>query len=150
MKMRGFSTIGFVSQKDTKNTGSLLRAAHAYDVGLVVFQSPRDTVRDYLNTSKAERHIPVVFGNIKDIRPYGAKIVAVEFVKEATPLPEFEHPEQAFYVFGPENSSIPEDVMEIADEVVYVPTSICMNLACAANVVLYDRMCKGLIKKSVQ
>lgn len=146
--MRGFTSIGFISQKDVKNTGALLRAAHCYDAKLLVFQSPKDVVHDYLNTSKAERQIPTIFtDDIKKCIPHGAKVVVIEVgVSASRPLTTFDHPEQAFYIFGPEGGSVPEDIIAIADEVVYVPTTICMNLACCANVVLYDRLLKSVPK----
>ncbi|MCJ8339630.1 MAG: hypothetical protein MJK10_14265, partial [Pseudomonadales bacterium] len=64
-------------------------------------------------------------------------------VEGATPLPEFIHPENAIYVFGPEDSSVSQELVDRADAVVYVPTHGCMNLAASVNVLLYDRMAKA-------
>lgn len=75
-------------------------------------------------------------------KPEGAKVVVIELIEGATPLPEFTHPENAFYVFGPEDGSVPKDVLKWCDEVVYIPTIGCMNLAATCNVVLYDRLAK--------
>ena len=44
--------------------------------------------------------------------PDGYVPVAVERVVEATPLPQFEHPERAMYLFGPENGSLDETMLE--------------------------------------
>ena len=71
------------------------------------------------------------------------QIVAVELVEGAIPLPRFTHPEQAIYLFGPEDGTIPQTVLDQCDQVVYVPTHGCMNLAATVNVVLYDRMAKS-------
>lgn len=84
------------------------------------------------------------------------KIVCVELAEGATPLPRFKHPENAIYIFGPEDGSISQDVADRADHVVYIPTVGCMNLAATVNVLLYDRLAKSdemdesneLIKKS--
>ena len=75
--------------------------------------------------------------------PENAKIVCVEFVEGATLLPEFQHPDKAFYIFGPEDGTIDQEIIDKADAVVYVPTIGCMNLAASVNVVLYDRMAKS-------
>ena len=80
--------------------------------------------------------------------PDGAKTVVIELVEGATPLPDFVHPDNAFYVFGPEDGSVPASVLAWADEVVYIPTKGCMNLAATVNVVLYDRMAKGDFDRS--
>jgi tRNA(Leu) C34 or U34 (ribose-2'-O)-methylase TrmL len=71
------------------------------------------------------------------------KIVCVEFAENAMPLPEYQHPENAFYIFGPEDGDISQQVLDKADAVVYVPTNGCMNLSATVNVVLYDRMTKS-------
>ena len=80
--------------------------------------------------------------DILDAKPYGARAVAVEIVDGAIPLPRFTHPSRAFYIFGPEDGSIPSDVIERCDHVVSIPSNFCLNLAAAVNVVLYDRMVK--------
>jgi tRNA(Leu) C34 or U34 (ribose-2'-O)-methylase TrmL len=71
--------------------------------------------------------------------------VCVELVEGAIPLPEYQHPDQAFYVFGPEDGTISQALIDHADDVVYVPTRGCMNLASTVNVVLYDRMAKSAL-----
>ena len=70
-------------------------------------------------------------------------LVCVEFAENAMPLPEFKHPENACYIFGPEDGSLSQDIINKADAVVYVPTAGCMNLAATVNVVLYDRLAKS-------
>ncbi|MDP2285217.1 MAG: TrmH family RNA methyltransferase, partial [Pseudohongiella sp.] len=58
-------------------------------------------------------------------------------------LIEFTHPQNALYIFGPEDGSIPQAIVDQADFVVFVPTIGCMNLAATVNVVLYDRLAKS-------
>jgi tRNA(Leu) C34 or U34 (ribose-2'-O)-methylase TrmL len=71
------------------------------------------------------------------------KLVCVEFAENAIALPDYQHPEHAFYIFGPEDGTLGQDVIDRADAVVYVPTVGCMNLAATVNVVLYDRLTKS-------
>jgi tRNA(Leu) C34 or U34 (ribose-2'-O)-methylase TrmL len=70
-------------------------------------------------------------------------IVCVEFALNAIPLPEYTHPENALYIFGPEEGSIDQALIDKADDVVYVPTVGCMNLSASVNVLLYDRLSKA-------
>lgn len=72
----------------------------------------------------------------------------MDLVLGATPLPEFVHPERAFYVFGPEDGTIGQEIIDRADAVVYVPTVGCMNLAASVNVLLYDRLAKTYRKQA--
>jgi tRNA(Leu) C34 or U34 (ribose-2'-O)-methylase TrmL len=68
--------------------------------------------------------------------------VAVELRPQAESLTEFVHPEDALYVFGPEDASIPKAVLTRCHRFVVIPTHHCLNLAAAVNVVLYDRRLK--------
>jgi tRNA(Leu) C34 or U34 (ribose-2'-O)-methylase TrmL len=75
--------------------------------------------------------------------PDHIKVVCVELVEGAISLPDFEHPQDALYIFGPEDGSIKQDVLDQADAVVYIPTVGCLNLAATVNVLLYDRLAKS-------
>lgn len=69
--------------------------------------------------------------------------VAVEVRENAEPLPSFVHPENAIYVFGPEDGSLDRGVLSACHRFVVIPTTSCLNLAAAVNVVLYDRLAKS-------
>ncbi|GEA11202.1 RNA methyltransferase [Alteromonas sp. KUL49] len=139
-------SIGLVNPKNAVNVASILRAAGCYGVSSVFYTGQRYRfAKDFNADTKAfHKVIPTVgVENLKDVKPDGARVVAVELVEGAIPLPSFEHPKNAFYVFGPEDGSLGEDVLSWCDDVVYVPTYSCMNLAATANVVLYDRLAKS-------
>lgn len=68
--------------------------------------------------------------------------VAVELRPDAELLPDFVHPEDALYIFGPEDASIPKRILAQCHRFVVIPTHHCLNLAAAVNVVLYDRRLK--------
>lgn len=68
--------------------------------------------------------------------------VAVELVEGAQDLAWFEHPENALYIFGPEDGSINAGIRHACHEFVKIPSKHCLNLSCAINVVLYDRIFK--------
>ena len=81
--------------------------------------------------------------DLKKILPLGCIPVAVELVDGARPLPEYTHPDRALYIFGPEDGSLDKEIRDWCEDVVYIPTTGCMNLAATVNVVLYDRLAKG-------
>jgi len=72
----------------------------------------------------------------------GVVPVAVEISPTAEPLAFFEHPDQACYVFGPEDGSIPKAFRTLCHRFVILPTDHCINLAAAVNCVLMDRRVK--------
>jgi len=82
-------------------------------------------------------------GNLFDVALVGMKLVCVEFAENAIALPDYQHPENAFYLFGPEDGTLSQAVIDRADAVVYVPTVGCMNLSATVNVLLYDRLIKS-------
>jgi tRNA(Leu) C34 or U34 (ribose-2'-O)-methylase TrmL len=151
-------TIALTNPKTPTNVGAVMRAAGCYQADQIIYNGRRyakaaEYHKDTLQTDTFNMRdkIPLLqvesFISLKDSLesiPTGAQIVCVDLVEGATPLPHFVHPEQAVYIFGPEDSSIKQDVIDIADHVVYVPTIGCMNLAATVNVLLYDRLAKSL------
>lgn len=144
--MRGFACVGLYKPKTAENVGGVLRAAHCYGVSQVVIDGARNAdIRHPLNTPSAHRHMPTVLtDDLLSHLPFDAQLVAVDLVPDAVPLPSFQHPKAAFYVFGPEDGTLGGEIVRRAQHVVYVPTRNCMNLAACVNVVLYDRMAKAL------
>ena len=140
---RGFASIGLSRPKHAENIGGVLRAATVYGAACVVIEGDRSDVRHCADTTKAWRHMPVFRGdNLFELCPYGAVPVAVDLVDDAIALPDFQHPEAAFYVFGPEDGTLGHRHLSRCAHRVMVPTRQCMNLAATVNVVLYDRMAK--------
>jgi|GEM_PF-177074 len=140
--------IGLINPKDVTNVGSVLRAIGCYQAdGLIYTGNRYNTAMRYRTDTNRVRDKALLqhTDNILEAGaqlPEGTHLVAIELVEGAQPLPEFEHPQNAFYVFGPEDGNLPQEVVDAADEVVYVPTVGCMNLAATVNVLLYDRMAK--------
>ena len=142
-------SIGLINPKSPDNVGSVMRAAGNYRVDAVFYTGER-----YPNALKRNPNSPNTSRKVSEKIPLTAvscliddavrdmKIVCVELAENATALTEFEHPENAFYIFGPEDSTIEQAVIDRADAVVYVPTVGCMNLAATVNVLLYDRLAK--------
>jgi len=143
-------SIGLINPKSPDNVGSVMRASGNFRVDSVFYTGARYPRALKLKSGsvdmsrKVSQNIPIseAVCLIDDV-PEDMKIVCVEFAENAIPLPEYQHPESAFYIFGPEDGSISQDLIDRADAVVYVPTVGCMNLAATVNVVLYDRSAKS-------
>lgn len=138
--------IGLVNPKSASNVAVILRAAGCYGVSSIFYTGVRYTYAKAFNedTKKFRDSIPsIAVEDLLSGAPAGAKVVAIELVEGAIPLPEYEHPDNAYYIFGPEDGSISQTLLQHCDDVVYIPTSTSMNLAVTANVVLYDRLAKS-------
>lgn len=141
-----FASIGLVNPKSPENVGSVLRAAGCYGASSIFYTGNRywRASRYITDTKKVHQRIPAL--GVDDLRaamPKDAVPVAIELVPGAQPLPEYQHPKKAFYIFGPEDGSVDKSLVNWCQDVVYIPTWGCMNLAATVNVVLYDRLVKS-------
>lgn len=142
-------SIGLINPKSPDNVSSVMRSAGNFRVDSVFYTGkryPRALMRnpDIPDMRrKVGQDVPLTEVNfLLDDLPENMKVVCVEFAENALSLPGYQHPEHAFYIFGPEDGTISQDVIDRADAVVYIPTVGCMNLAATVNVVLYDRLMK--------
>ncbi len=126
--------------------GSILRAAGCYQAQSIRYTGERYARAKAFQTDTKNVHLNIKVSHVDEvinaITDENLSKVAVELVEGATPLPNFVHPEDALYIFGPEDGSIEQEVVDQCDHVVYVPTVGCMNLAATVNVLLYDRLAK--------
>lgn len=144
--MRGYAAVGLHQAKNPLNVGEVLRAAGCYDAAMVAASGKRYK-NSKTDTQKAYRHLPFIqCDDLRLIIPHGCTPVAIDLIEGATSLTEYKHPERAFYIFGPEDGTLGNSITEWCKDIVYIPTSYCMNLAATVNVVLYDRMSKNTIR----
>ena len=82
-----------------------------------------------------------MFNSAKELAlPEGCKLVGIELTDDAVVLPSFRHPRSAAYVLGSERLGLSEEMLDLCDHVVKIPTRFSLNLAVAGALVLYDRL----------
>lgn len=134
--------VGLHNPKFPENVGGVMRACMAYNADLLAIQGRRYT-RTATDTCSGYRHIPTLSGvNLREVIPFDCVPVAVDIIDGAIPLPKYKHPRRAFYIFGAEDATLGKQITSWCRDTIYVPTTICMNLAAAVNVILYDRISK--------
>lgn len=132
------------------NVGAALRAASCYGFEQVYYTGDRvnATLAEKKRMPREERmkgYQDVALINTDyPFDCFGSNVtpVAIEVSEKAELLPQFEHPERAVYVFGPEDGSIPSVALRHCHRHVIIPTAHCLNLATAVATVLYDRRMK--------
>jgi tRNA (guanosine-2'-O-)-methyltransferase len=148
---RGYCGIGIVAGKTPDNVGGLWRAAHAFGAAFIFTAGHRyPDERQPTDTSRAERHVPLFeYSNKFDFTkhlPRGCELVAIDCRvgqhHRPSPLHEFKHPKRAVYALGAEDRGLPEWVLSQATHVVEIPSDLCLNVATAGAIVLYDRQAK--------
>lgn len=134
--------IGLFNPQNIINVGGVLRAAGCFGASFVAASGIkyRKAVSD---TMTAHKQIPLFcVDELKAVIPFDCVPVAVDLVDGATPLQDYVHPKNAFYIFGPENGTLGRNITDFCRDKVYIPMKGCINLAACVNVVLYDRMAK--------
>lgn len=141
--------------KYPKNVGNVLRACYNLGVAQLAFTGSRVPLTPYVGyrLPREERFkqftdaVDIInVGRPLDLYPQGTPIVAIEILPGAENLVTFEHPENAVYVFGPEDGDVSKALRVRCHRFVFIPTKSCLNLASAVTVVLYDRLLKAVQK----
>jgi len=138
---KGYCGVCLIQPKFEANSGMVMRNAHAFGADFIIIVGAQYK-RSCQDTTDATKHIPTWQYADSVKYPANCSLVCVEFTDDSKDLADFTHPKQALYVFGPENGSIPEEVMNRADHVVKIPTKGCLNLGVSTGIVLYDRIQK--------
>lgn len=142
--------IGLHHAKNSINIGAVLRACDCYGASLLAITGKRYK-RVGTDVSYAYKKIPVLnVDNLQKTIPFNCVPIAIEITENAKLLFNYQHPENAFYIFGGEDQTLGKKVLSFCRDVIYVPTSCCMNLACCVNVVLYDRMSKNYKSSTIK
>ena len=140
------------------NVGAAVRACSNFGAKVVMFTGDRVSLEP--NKEKGYR-LPreermkdyqdiVLVNDNYPFNRFGEGIipVAVEKRENAETLTYFEHPENAVYVFGPEDGSIPQVMLRHCQRFLVIVSKHCLNLGAAVNVVLADRITKmGLVDR---
>ncbi len=142
--------IGLHNPKSPDNVNSIKRAAGNFCADAIFYTGsryPRAVKRNPGGPDMGRSvslSVPIKgVQSLVDIVHEEMKIICVELAENAIALPDFQHPDSAFYIFGPEDGTLAQDIIDQADAVIYVPTQGCMNIAATVNVVLYDRLAKA-------
>lgn len=148
--MPGYAGVILYDPKDERNVSNALRACGVFGASFITIMGWRvnwSMVR-VSDPSKQHRNVATFQYNKRDglvsALPAGVEVIGVEITPLAEVLPEFEHPERAVYIFGPEDGSLPDDILSAVDYIVKIPSKSCLNLAACVNVVLYDRAAKEI------
>ena len=140
--MKGYACVGMSQPKTVENVGAAIRACQAYNAAFMAIMGKRYK-RSCLDTGSGFKHLPLFHvNNLREAIPFDCVPVAVDLVEGARDLSTYTHPERAFYIFGPEDGTLGRKTTDWCRDTIYIPTSICMNLAATVNVVLYDRLSK--------
>lgn len=139
---RGYFGIGIEGASKPLNLGALFRTAHAFGASFLFTIEAHSRIREqFSDTSKAVGHLPYYqWDHVTDMAlPKDCQLVVAELTDKAVDLPSFTHPQKACYVLGRERGEVSEELLELADHVVRIPTKFCINVGLAGALIMYDR-----------
>ncbi len=135
--------VGIYNSKWVQNLGTLWRSAHQlgaagiFTIGKRYKNQPSDTLA-------VHKQIPLRnyedFDHFYKCLPEKTILVAIE--KGGTPLSKFDHPKQAIYLLGAEDTGLPDDILKKCHTTVSLEaaTAAAYNVAVAGSIVLYHRV----------
>jgi tRNA(Leu) C34 or U34 (ribose-2'-O)-methylase TrmL len=147
-KQGQFPAIALLNPKYARNVGAVVRSASCFGLKQVWFSGNRVSLDGKERLPREERMKGYAEVDLYqcdqffDQFPADVVPVAVELKEGAEQLHNFEHPEKALYVFGPEDGSLTRQELVHCHRRVVIPSRHCLNLATAVSIVLYDRIMK--------
>lgn len=144
--------VALINPKYSRNVSQVVRACSCFGVQQCWFTGDRvqmelngksrlpreERMKGYSNVDIIQ--YDYVFDQFKDCTPVG-----IEVVEGAEMLSTFEHPDNALYVFGPEDGGLDKIARTHCHRFVFIPMRHCANLAAAAYITLYDRYMKRMM-----
>jgi tRNA (guanosine-2'-O-)-methyltransferase len=142
----GFYGIGIYNSKTEMNIGTLWRSAYIFGADFIFVIGKRYN-KQSSDTVKADRHIPFYeyksFSDFNKNRPKGSILVGVEQSERSIDLKEYKHPKQAIYLLGAEDYGLPTKIMKQCQDIISIDTSLCLNVAVAGSIIMFDRKNKS-------
>lgn len=152
-KLRGYVGMGMYQPQNAANVGTIWRSSLGFMTDFLFCIGGRYK-KQKSDTTRAHRHLPLwTFETYQDFlskAPTNVEIVVIDndySVRRPQSICDFVHPAQAAYLMGSETGGVPTEIIRSAQHYCYVPTQVCLNVACCATVILYDRMQKSLCKR---
>lgn len=134
--------IALYSPKFEQNWASIMRLAFNFNVDFVCTIGSRYK-RQCADTPNAAKSIPTfIFDSCEhflDSYPQECDLISVEIVEKSRNLETFVHPKNAIYLFGPEDSNIPDVLIDKSQYCVKIDSNRCLNQAMCAGIVLFHR-----------
>lgn len=130
------------------NIAGVIRSANAFLAKKVyIYGSRKFDKRGTVGTHHYEHIFPFQDEDYLNILCDEFNLVAFDNVDGAIPLPSFEWPENTLMAFGQEQIGLPQEILDRAKSVVYIPqygSVRSLNVASAATVAMYDWCVKNV------
>lgn len=147
LKLYGPSIV-LMDPKYPHNVGQVVRLASCWGINNVVYTGSRvDLMGEDSRVPREERMRDYASVNLVNYdRPFDILTntpIGVEIRENSEDLRGFIHPDNATYVFGPEDGGLGRVTLSQCHRFIKIPSKHCLNLGTAVATVLYDRVLKN-------
>lgn len=140
--MRGFFGVALYKPTKEPNWSVAVRTAANFGAAFLCTIEARYQ-RGVGDTLAVGKHLPIFhFPDLPSALvswPADCKLICVDV--KGRPLIPFVHPERAIYILGGENQTLNPTLFQNAP-IITIETRLCLNMAVALGIVLYDRQAK--------
>lgn len=139
--------IGIYNYKTPANVGMLFRSAYVFGANKL-FTIGRRYEECAADTPKSTRHIEYVhFDSVQEFLDAtdGKNVVSIEMTDRADYLGGYVHPDNAWYVLGNEVTGVPDEILDVSDNVIIQTAKpYSLNVAVAGSIVMSNRFAEEL------
>lgn len=141
--MNRYHGIGLENPLNTHNVSAILNAASVYDTKFVAATGTRFDSGSII-TASTDSTVPLLRPtSLLEVIPHDCVPVAIAYTINSIMLPEYIHPERAFYIFSADDEELSKGITDRCADIIRLPIIKDMNLTAQVNVILYDRICKA-------
>jgi len=145
MNKRGYFGVGIYHAKTEANIGTLWRSAHNFGAAFI-FTIGKRYKKQSSDTTKAWKTVPLfhyaTFGEFYENIPHDCRLIAIEQSESSKSISSFLHPERAIYLLGAEDHGLPGSIQDDCHAIIHIDTPMCLNVATAGSIIMYDRSIK--------
>jgi tRNA G18 (ribose-2'-O)-methylase SpoU len=146
-KPKGWFAIGIENLVSEENLGTLWRTAVLMGASYI-FTIGKKYKLQASDTKITHKNIPLhqydCLETFLGSYPKDAKLVGIEIDDRATSIVDYEHFDRTVYLLGSEGNGLSKMAMESCHDLLYIPSTGCLNVAVTGSIVLYDRVSKQL------
>lgn len=145
IKPQGHFGIGIENLLSHENLGTLWRSAQLMGASYI-FTIGKKYKFQKTDTTKAHKAIPLFqfldFDEFFATMPKESKLVGIEIDDKAESLSTYEHFRTCIYLLGSESNGLSDYAKNMCHDLIYIPSTGCLNVSVTGSIVLYDRVSK--------
>ena len=141
----GWFAIGIENLVSDENLGTLWRTAVLIGASFI-FTIGRKYKLQSSDTTMTHKSIPLhqydCLETFLGAYPKDAKLVGIEIDDRAQSIVPYYHMARTVYLLGSEGNGLSKMALDACHDVLYIPSTGCLNVAVTGSIVIYDRIAK--------